>query len=261
MGSSHMEGFQVPQDKTTTAVLNKLLNAAKDVYNIGISGHSFPVVAGNLPVAIKRYAPEYVIIETGSIQFDLQTLTDIMTPDMELVIPESNTGGIVSLLKNSFIKRVPYIRLFSYQIVTFINNATAKNVSTKSAGHQDALISDDYLRVINMVMQHLHQISVDNSSKLLIFYHPHLTLNKDGSTSVNTDNEYLNAFKTACINNDIYFIDMTDIFMEQYQTSHILPYGFSNTAVGAGHLNKNGHRIIAHELFRRINEIEQGSSI
>jgi hypothetical protein len=143
-----------------------------------------------------------------------------------------------------------------YQVKQFRDKAN-KNKS----GGLDEFNKDDYLQALNMVMQRLNQTSIDNNIKPIIFYHPHLSLNKDGSASANTDNEYLNAFKTACINNDIYFIDMTDTFIEEYQVNHILPYGFANTAVGAGHLNKNGHKIIANELFRRINEIEKGGSL
>jgi hypothetical protein len=43
MGSSHMEAFNVPQDKNTANVLNSLLennNSNMHVYNIGMSGHT-----------------------------------------------------------------------------------------------------------------------------------------------------------------------------------------------------------------------------
>jgi hypothetical protein len=249
MGSSHMEGFQVPQDKTTASLLNKLFFGKEYVYNIGINGHTFSIIANNFESAIKQYAPKkYVVIETRSIQFSMQTLIDI--------IPESNIRGPRAFLRTTFLKNILYIRLFISQVEQFrdkANKGTLEGV--------DGFNKDDYLKNITMVMQHLNKISSNNNSKLIIFYHPHLTLNKDGSASANTNDEYLDAFKTACINNGIYFIDITDVFMEEYQTNHILPHGFANTAVGVGHLNKNGHRIIANELFRRINEIEMDGSL
>jgi hypothetical protein len=51
--------------------------------------------------------------------------------------------------------------------------------------------------------------------------------------------EYLHLFKTACAKNDIYFVNMTDTFLQAYNEKHILPHGFWNTPAGAGHLNKN----------------------
>jgi hypothetical protein len=73
MGSSQMEGTNVAQTKTTVSLLNNLFNETKYVYNIGISGHDFPHILNNLETAIRVYAPrEYVIIEIGSILFDIQ---------------------------------------------------------------------------------------------------------------------------------------------------------------------------------------------
>jgi hypothetical protein len=54
--------------------------------------------------------------------------------------------------------------------------------------------------------------------------------------------------------NGVLFVDMTGVFISAYNTRRDLPYGFLNTAVGVGHLNKNGHAIIAVELFKRIQE-------
>ena len=40
--------------------------------------------------------------------------------------------------------------------------------------------------------------------------------------------------------------------MELYKTRHILPYGFLNTKVGYGHLNRYGHEVIAKRLAKEI---------
>ncbi|GHU95903.1 hypothetical protein FACS189479_09590 [Spirochaetia bacterium] len=257
MGSSQMEGLQVPQDKTTASLLNKLFFGKEYVYNIGMGGHDFSIIANNFEAAIKQYAPkQYVIIETGSIQFSMQTLIDIINYEIPENILESNIRGPRAFLRTTFLKNILYVRLFAYQVKQFRDKAN----KGKPEG-LDEFNKDDYLENINMVMQRLNQTTIENNTRLIIFFHPHLTLNRDGSASANTNDEYLDAFKAACINNGIYFLDMTAIFMEEYQINHILPYGFANTAVGAGHLNKNGHRIIANELFRGINEIEKGGSL
>jgi hypothetical protein len=75
MGSSQMEGTNVPQNKTTTALLNELFNGQKYVYNIGISGHTFPHIVNNIETTIQYYNPtEYLVIEIGSMQCDIQDL-------------------------------------------------------------------------------------------------------------------------------------------------------------------------------------------
>jgi lysophospholipase L1-like esterase len=62
------------------------------------------------------------------------------------------------------------------------------------------------------------------------------------------------AFEKACEDNDIIFVDMTDDFKQLYEEKNILPYGFINTKVGRGHLNKYGHMVIAKKLAQVIKE-------
>jgi hypothetical protein len=251
MGSSQMEGTNVEQTKTTASVLNKSFNESKYCYNIGILGHALPHIVSNLETAIEYYTPhEYVVIETMTIQFNAKSLEDIIESRVQR-IPSYDSGILFHLQK------ISYLRLLYNQYKNMKGNSEDE-VQERVPGIFD---KEQHFILLDTVMHRINQISIDNNIKPIIFYHPHLSLNNDGPASVNTDNEYLNAFKTACVNNDIYFIDMTDAFMQEYQANHILPHGFANTAVGAGHLNKNGHRIIANELFRRINEIEKGGSI
>ncbi|GHU00054.1 hypothetical protein FACS1894142_8100 [Spirochaetia bacterium] len=251
MGSSQMEGTTVAQTKTTVAVLNKSFNESKYCYNIGISGHSFPHIVSNLETAIHYYTPhEYVVIETMSIQFSTKSLEAIIESSVQR-IPSYDNGILF------YLQKIPYVRLLYHQYKGINGN----NEDEAQDQVPDVFDKDQYAILLDTVMQRLNQISGANDITPIIFYHPHLSLNKDGSAVADTDNEYLAAFKDACDNNGIQFIDMTGAFMREYQTNHVLPHGFANTAVGVGHLNKDGHRIIAGELFRRINEIEQGGSI
>jgi hypothetical protein len=251
MGSSQMEASNVAQNKTTAALLNSKFNESKYVYNIGISGHSLPHIVTNLETAIQYYTPkEYVVIETMSIQFNTTSLEDIINSKIQR-IPSYDSGIVFRLQK------IPYLRLLYSQYKSLRGN----NDDEIPEQVPDIFDKEKYSELLTMVMQRLNQISINNNIKLIIFYHPHLVLNKDGSASTNTDTEYLELFKTACGSNGIYFINMTGAFTEEYKSNHVLPHGFANTAVGVGHLNKNGHRIIAAELFRQINETTPGSAI
>ena len=57
-----------------------------------------------------------------------------------------------------------------------------------------------------------------------------------------------------CEEKGICFIDLCPRFLELYETEHLLPYGFSNTTMGSGHLNKVGHELIADELYKHFTE-------
>ena len=47
---------------------------------------------------------------------------------------------------------------------------------------------------------------------------------------------------------------MRPAFVEYYEHNKEVPYGFSNTKPGNGHLNKLGHRLIAEALIPYIKE-------
>ena len=87
-------------------------------------------------------------------------------------------------------------------------------------------------------------------------YHPTTTLNNDGSLTLSSENENVKEFEKLCQDNGIYFLDMSKRFKEEYEKNYILPYGFSNTSVGSGHLNKYGHEMVADELYKLIKEVE-----
>ena len=51
---------------------------------------------------------------------------------------------------------------------------------------------------------------------------------------------------------------MSERFLQAYEAEHILPHGFANTAMGQGHLNADGQRLVAEALYDAILEAEGG---
>lgn len=66
-------------------------------------------------------------------------------------------------------------------------------------------------------------------------------------------------FSDLCAQNGIYFLDMSNRFLDEYEKNYTLPYGFMNTSVCKGHMNKHGHKMFAEEIYRLINRIEAQS--
>ena len=58
--------------------------------------------------------------------------------------------------------------------------------------------------------------------------------------------------------NEIDFINMKQDFLEEYLDDNSLAYGFYNTEMGVGHLNKTGHRVIAKRLLEELQGGEKG---
>jgi hypothetical protein len=259
MGSSHIEGVNVAQRETTASVLNTLLKT-RYTYNIGFSGHDFLRNLNNLKDAVNYYKPQgYVVLEIQNIICSVQEIESVIYSQMKRL--SSFDQGVLS-----YLQKIPYLRLGYRQIkiLTGLHVVDMLNFSKKdnSKAEEDSnIINWGHMAILlDSLMVRTRKICIDNEIDFIIVYHPHLTIQKNGSVSTDY-NEYLTKLRNACHNNGIYFIDMTDIFIEEYNNNHILPHGFSNTTIGAGHLNKNGHRLIANELFRQINIMEKDGSI
>lgn len=56
-------------------------------------------------------------------------------------------------------------------------------------------------------------------------------------------------FLRACQENGMKVLNMQPIFSRHFEENREVPYGFWNTSMGTGHLNKIGHQLIAQELY------------
>ena len=246
MGSSHMEGYNLMPENNTTNLLQKLLG--QNVYNIGISGHAFPTCAANLKSALKKYKPRYVVIETSSVKFPDATLREVLE-DRLPKISAYNKGILAKLRRNNFL-RLMYAKYFQDIFKAFVIAPQKASPSVQS---------DDISITIGKVLNKLADSAVHAGAKLIIVYHPFVSLNKDGTLEIEGDPEALKVFSDACSAKGIYFIDMSKRFQNEYQANYTLPYGFTNTSVGHGHMNKDGHRMFADEVYKLMQRIEAES--
>jgi hypothetical protein len=89
-----------------------------------------------------------------------------------------------------------------------------------------------------------------------VFFNPGVEFDDSGDMVPVVDKNKLRDFERFCNEHGITFIDMADDFIAAYDREKIVPYGFSNTLPGEGHLNKYGHKIIAERLSRTIDVME-----
>ena len=242
LGSSHMEAFNVAMEKSVAARLSDM--GAGTVYNLGTSAHSFLTCADNLESALEKYSPrQYVVIETATVVFAKENLEKAIAGDVEEM--SSHTGGIVGVLQKN-----PFLRLLYSQLSHWADNAGAEEKTNKPkidpAGEDVQLYTE--------LLRQMQKTASDHGVKLLIFYHPALAIDPEtGMANVKTA-AAAEQFASCCREAGVGFIDMTDRFLEAYETEHILPHGFANTSVGEGHLNAHGHRMIAEEVYKFIGE-------
>lgn len=247
MGSSHMEAYQVSVSESTASRLNNML-PNDVVYNIGVSGHNFLTCTCNLEAAINKYQPtKYVVIETHSINFNEEDMQKAIDGNIEEL--SSHAEGIVGLLQKN-----PYLRLVYSQLQNYIKKSPAADLAEPSV--IDANKNTNYLETLDELLSKLGNISENRNVQLVILYHPSVKIGTDGSLQIPENSERVAEFEKICSDNNLLFLNMGARFLQEYESSYTLPYGFTNSTVGSGHLNSYGHAMIATALYELIEEVE-----
>ena len=257
MGSSHLEGLQVSQKENCVYVLNEKFDKDDLSYNdfkclnLGTSGHFFGVSANNFKyVAEKFNGAKYIVIEVSEIKFSPSELDDIIEGKFHQ--PMEKKGFIAETAR-----KIPFIRLmykkFNESSPADNNTSNEENVSTEA--DEDLSV---YSEKMNIVLAGISEISKENGVIPIIVMHEQFWEESDGSIVTITDDKYNKAFENCCDVNGIKLIDITPVMIENYKEKYEFSYGFSNTAPGEGHLNRNGHRIMAETVYTHINEMEAG---
>lgn len=256
MGSSHMEAIELLQNENVSYLLN---DALKDysVYNIGISGHTIYRCADNINAAAEEYEPnKYIIIETDRISLDENMMKEILEGQAS-PIPSYDSGLMY------YFQKVPSVKLLYSQFDNWISkslptsfNKPFRIIKKQNNEFINSEIAESYNETLSVFLNVFSDCAKENDIKVIIFYHPSETLLEDGNVKYNTDEDYLKIFSDMCAEKNIIFVDMTPELERLYYEKHIMAHGFSNTAVGVGHLNKFGHKIIAEKLYKVIKETE-----
>lgn len=244
MGSSHTEGLYVMQGEDASSLLADRLRAGGVdgcVYNIGISAHTLMRNAANFERALDRFQPSgYVVLETQHVAFSRTSIYSALNDSFER---QPWTRPVIS----EWISRRPLLRTLYRQW-----QALASGGEEEAEFEITPELLEEYEEVLTQLMTKLRAAADDHDVELIIYYHPHLTLQEDGSALAQTQQEWLDAFASACAAAGVRFLDMTDAFMQAYAQEHVLPHGFGNTAPGEGHLNPAGNAIIADALCDEI---------
>lgn len=244
MGSSNMEGFNVAQGENAGAVLNALLGEEKTVYNIGVAGHTLLHCVKNLNAALDAYAPgELVIFETMVLDFAPEEL-DAVTQGNYPGIP-SHSGGLLTLLQ-----KLPFLRLFYTKYVkgeSFGDTGEAAKPARDLAAYEAAL---------SRFLDKIAAESAAHGVKALLVFSPGVHLSASGEACTDTDSEQLAIVSRLCEEKGVGFLDLTASYLAAYAEDAALPFGFSNTAPGEGHLNRVGHRLFAEGVSAWLREQE-----
>lgn len=280
MGSSHAEGLQVMQKDSMSSVLNKLIDpSVRTVYNLGTAGYTLPLIVQGFQAALEEFPhASAVMIEISQLEFTNEELLAAM--DQAKFDPAS-TGqalmqslGTTRRIRNEMLEAIPLISLLRQQFDSmdlsmrdafglrdFFDKLADKSANAaKTDIAQQAIAADDSESAAASVSDTtylsdtLHQVfallRAEFDQPIILLYHPGVTPLPDGTVMINRDMRFYDDYRAACEDNGIVFVDTGDAFLQAYDADFSLPYGYDNTTMQSGHLNKLGHQIVAEEFYK-----------
>jgi len=255
MGSSHTEALNVAQDESTSYLLNEMLSddLGGNVYSIGISAHRFARNAANLDRALTAFAPtDYVVAEAADLALSVSELERALTDSFER--QEATDIPLPEWMYNQPLAKTAYKQMQA------LLEATSINDETSNASEVALATTDEYRERLTALIKQMKATANAHGVELIIYYHPHLVLQNDGTATSDAPAQELATFRLACDEAGVVFINMEDAFLVEYDESFTLPHGFSNTLVGGGHLNADGHRMVAETLYKTIMSMEESAT-
>jgi hypothetical protein len=257
LGCSHTKGIEVPMDKRYTSLLNDKLSGGDDsklyVYNMAIDGFYFPQIVDGFKAALQEIpSVSSIVIEIPTTEYAPSDFTGYATRQYS-----ENFTGTTAFQNQTFssefqtkIKETfPLASL--YLSKQFVFSGLDKTpflyeANTQSENPFPPNIKDDYQVAIKTSFETIRSLW---DGEIILIYHPSVELQADGTMKI-IDSISLPWFADICWPNNIKLIGIGGVWESFYNTSHTVPYGFANTAPGQGHLNEDGHRLMADLIYQ-----------
>ena len=262
LGSSHTEATNVVQGKEFASLLRDKLDGEYTVYNMGISGHNFLKVCQYLPQNLALYspAPKAVVIETATLTFTAQEI-DTMLQGKIAKSPSYSTG-VIALSQKS-----PFFATLYHQVQgglidllmpdkekilgIFRTDSLLPPLNTFAPSTPEMSEDEAQKQAYEKLFAYLGGLQQQYGTQIIIVHHPLTNVHFEGRIEfVNEDITAL--FSQLCQDNRIVFVNLLDRFYAMHQNEHKLPHGFVTGKIGFGHLNADGHAVIADELHSAI---------
>lgn len=104
----------------------------------------------------------------------------------------------------------------------------------------------------------LGELRKQSSKRITVLYIPYRPAIVGGGLSFeDPQQEDKEMFANICRRHNIGFIDISEKFNNFFRSTNKFPTGFANTFPGRGHLNVDGHRLVAEAIF--LNELSRNS--
>ena len=258
-GDSYVEGFNIDDDKKMEHIFTNLCRSndnMKDIVGFGI-GNSYDNIA-NYYFGIPKYekiipgiiAHYLIITNIKDILPDLGERRSVFTskPVYQFINIDWKPPGLA--IRNILRK---YELSFLWDILKAMKGINLRFIpgplsSSDLTGEESPEI-DEPSSLWSFVTE---KISDQTNLPITIVYCPMVPKIENGATIYAEKDKYASmwrAFAEQCKKNNIDVIDMSNIFIEYYRNTGHLPRGFPNSFPGEGHMNADGHRLVAETIF------------
>lgn len=252
MGSSHTQGKEMAMDEKYSSLINTRFSENDNesaVYNIACDGNFLPTLIKHFPAAVEAFPEASVVtIEISNTDITVGELEDAMLQaeydESQSVKNQLQYMGLKDKLKIFIKEYFPLISLVKSKMETSSANDAVDGSVEKTDDGDAAKALENALKLIRS----------QYDGEIIFIYHSQTLIEKDGSISFAED-KLFDTFEKACKKNNICLVDMRPVFVEHYEKTREIPYGFADTKPGNGHLNKLGHRLIAESLIPYIEEV------
>lgn len=262
-GDSYVEGLQVNDPERMDQQFTQLATQA----GLNLSGVGIGVAGDSLTDSLFRFPSYKPLFHSLALNvFFLAKLTDILPNRQQPGHSRFDAGPPFRLIheetphnKNNMVfgPAIRYLELdsayFGYKrLQTAILQLTLFSTTQASlpiASHSQAL---QYTAAWDFL---LHEIQERTTGPLLLVYAPTTPYIRGGSLGTTDPNATTAAaFAAACGRNGVPFLNLGPAFLAHYQATGRFPRGFFNTPPGSGHLNADGHRMVAEAVVQYITE-------
>lgn len=263
LGNSQSNGVNVMPDEKYAELLNRRLKTDRSsdqmqVYNVSNGGADFCDIVKGFSAALEEFpGPRTVVIQILTTDLPTDKLKDSIvqreflkeTTSAYLEKNLSMEQKVRNILKDYFPLAIYMADMKLSQIridfsEAFWCSGRQKAEEFLPEGSEEA----GYEESLNNVLTFLRN---GYDGNIIILNLPGINFEMGGALRVvYQKNEEL--FKEMCAQNDIIYYNMGEDYKREYQQNCVLPYGFANTRPGAGHLNREGHRMVADALYELI---------
>jgi hypothetical protein len=263
-GDSYTEAYQLPRRRNFSSIVNRKFPDI-NVYNVGKAGNSLAdyihyadKINNEFEVLFDFFQVKYTDFTNDSIDTKHRAYLSIGANDNIHIVtqePQDIYGNIPCMISEKALFIYPVFR-YTYKQFKLFKKKDSIQPSTDETEHtnKDGTLSERDKLLIDWELDQLKERYQGDFAFLYITSLPNI----DNSGINYEESDYEQKVKKylweQCNYRGIDIIDTKEAYLKLYQETNKLPNGFHKSRIGAGHINKYGHAIIADLIIDYIQQ-------